>query len=78
MTRETVWETGIKLIERMSKDFVIQLRQVQGLVQNDYGFTQEQKKQAVADHLQYLKQLQTEINNDIEAYRQTIEQYGKS
>lgn len=78
MTRETVWETGVKLIERMSKDFVIQLRQVQGLVQNDYGFTEAEKKQSVTEHLEYLKQLQTQINNDIEAYRQTIEKYGNS
>lgn len=80
MTREFVWDTGVKLIEKMTKDYVIMVRQVQGYVQNDNGYTLDpQRKKVDGDQfLEYLASMQQQLNADIEVYRQTIQQFKDS
>lgn len=80
MTRETIWNAGQLLVGRLAKDHTLMVRSVLVYVQNDngYGTNKDQKILDGNSALEYLTQMQTQLNAEIDALRKTIEQFRDS
>lgn len=72
MIAEKVFAMGQTLVSRMQKEYAYMLRNVQGVVQNDYGFTREQRIAQVNESLQFLDNMSKQLNEEIAAYRESL------
>lgn len=72
MIAEKVFAMGQTLVSRMQKEYAYMLRNVQGVVQNHYGFTREQRIAQVNESLQFLDNMSKQLNEEIAAYRESL------
>ena len=73
--REKLWQMGKNLAFRLSKDYPLMLNSVMNVLQNDYGFSAEDKKLALESALNHLDEMKTQLNNEIDAYRASLAQF---